>query len=165
LLNNVCLKYTLPSSAYIGQQFHIKLTSFNIFGQSEQTLDQVSASTYVLTGLGSQHTAYLSYFIAGKPAAAGKVVSAVTNARYQAPANFAGSKVLVGTLPTAASTTWSLAKNGTSIGQLVIQSNGSASFSTSAITFEVGDVLTVTAATPQDLTLADVTLNLLVTQF
>jgi Putative phage tail protein len=165
LLNNVCLKYTLPSSAYIGQQFFIKLTSFNIYGQSEQTLDQVSASTYVLTGLGSQQSTYLSYFIGGKPAAGAKVVSAVINARCLALANFAGSKVLVGTLPTAASTTWTLAKNGTSIGQLVIPSNGSTSFSTTATTFEVGDVFSVTAAIPQDPTLSDVTLNLLVTQF
>jgi hypothetical protein len=165
LLNNVCLKYTLPSGAYIGQQLFIKLTSFNIYGQSEQTLDQVPAFTYVLTALGSQQATYLSYFIPGKPAAAALVISRVANARYQVPVNFAGSKVLVGTPPAVASTVWTFAKNGVDFGQLYFYSNASSSFATAAATFEIGDVLTVTAATPQDLALADVTLNLLVTQF
>lgn len=165
LLNNVCLKYTLPSSAYIGQQFKVKLTSFNIYGQSEQTLDQVSAINYTVTGLGSQQPAYLSFFIPGKPAAGATVVSSVANSRFQVPASFQGSTVLVGIWPTAASTTLAFSKNGTAFAVLVIHSNGTWSFIANATTFQAGDVLTVIAPTPQDNTLADVTLNLLITKF
>lgn len=164
LLNNVCLKYTLPSSAYNGQTFFIKLTSFNIYGQSEQTLDEVSAITYGVTGLGSQQAAYLSFFVPGKPLAGATVVSSVANMRYQVPTNFIGSTMVVGTKPTAITTMWTFFRNGMSFGQLAIHSNGDWAFGISATTFEVGDVLTISAPAPQDATLADINFNLQVTK-
>lgn len=164
LLNNVCLRYTLPSSAYNGQIFFIKLTSFNIYGQSEQTLDQVPAISYEVTGLGSQQTAYLSFYVPGKPGAGATVISSVANMRYQVAANFIGSTVLVGTKPTSISTIWNFYKNGVSFGQLSIQTNGDWGFVISPTTFEVADVLSISAPTPQDATLAGITFNLRVTK-
>lgn len=71
------------------------------------------------------------------------------------PANFAGFVRYVGTNPTG-SYVLTLKKNGTSIGTLTIGTDGTVTGSTTgAVTFAVGDALTVTAPASTDATLAN----------
>src|SRR5438128_4671130 len=63
-------KYIYPAS-FIGQTIHVKLPSFNIFGQALQGLAGLTPTSYSLTGDGAiQGPAYVSGSWPGSPAAA-----------------------------------------------------------------------------------------------
>jgi len=77
-------------------------------------------------------------------------------------ANFSGSQGTVGTNPTATAT-YTVNKNGSSVGTIQISTAGAFTFATSggaAVSFAAGDRLTITAPSPQDATLADVGITL-----
>lgn len=81
-------------------------------------------------------------------------------------ANFSGSVGSAGTNPTATAS-FTVAKNGTSVGGVSISTSGVAAFTTtggSALTFAAGDVLKVTAPSSADATLANVAITFIGTR-
>lgn len=78
------------------------------------------------------------------------------------PGNFSGSAGTVGTNPTSTAT-YTVKKNGSSIGTVVVSTGGSVTFTTTSgatETFNSGDRMVITAPSPQDATLADVAVTL-----
>ena len=75
-------------------------------------------------------------------------------------ANWSGAQGTCGTNPTATAT-YTVLKNGSSAGTVVIGTGGAFTFATSgAVSLAIGDRLTITAPSPQDATLADVAFTL-----
>lgn len=77
-------------------------------------------------------------------------------------ADFAGSRGFAGTLPTA-NTSFSIRKNGTPVGGILITTTGTVTFTSSGgdpVSYEAGDVMTIVAQDPADLTIANVAFNL-----
>jgi len=103
--------------------------------------------------------------VAGKPSA-GQIV-AIYTAAYAVifPANFTSpdSKGSVGTNPTATAT-YTVYKNGSSVGTIAISTSGVFTFTTSGFTLNAGDRLTIVAPGSQDTTLADVGITLVGTR-
>lgn len=104
----------------------------------------------------------LGVFAPGKPDAGEVILSWVFVGAVTFPANFSGSACSAGTNPTAS---WSanIKKNGTTIGTLGISTSGVVTFSTTgavAVSFSVGNTLSIVAPTPQDSTLADLSITL-----
>lgn len=76
--------------------------------------------------------------------------------------DFAGSVGSVGTNPTSTAT-YTVKKNGSTVGQIVINTSGVFTFTTSGgapISFSSGDRLEIVSPNPQDATLADVAITL-----
>ena len=149
-------KYIYPAS-FIGQTIHVKLPSFNIFGQSLQGLAGLTPTSYSLTGDGAiQGPAYVSGSWPGSPAASQIVERHILATSVTFPAGLAGSYAASGTAATAA-TTFTIAKNGSAIGTMQFAASGSsASFAmASATTFAPGDLLTIAAPATPDATLAN----------
>lgn len=125
-----------------------------------------SQITNLSTDLASKASATQPYDIPsifiGQPPAS-QVLLLLTIARpVSFAANFAGSTGSVGTNP-AATATFTVLKNGTSIGTASISTGGVVTFTTSggaAQSFVAGDVLEVTAPATQDTTLANVSITL-----
>ena len=149
-------KYIYPAS-FIGQTIHVKLPSFNIFGQALQGLAGLTPTSYSLTGDGAiQGPAYVSGSWPGSPAASQIVERYIFATAVTFPAGFAGSYAASGIAATAA-TTFTIAKNGSAIGTMQFAASGSsASFAmASATTFAPGDLLTIAAPATPDATLAN----------
>jgi hypothetical protein len=100
--------------------------------------------------------------IAGKPTNGEVVLIYTAPAAETFPVNFSGSYGSVGTNPTATAT-YTVLKNGSSIGTIVISTAGKFTFSTSgsAVAVAPGDRITVTAPSPQDSTLDSVGLTII----
>lgn len=105
-----------------------------------------------------------SFAAFGKPAASATVARFVVGRATTLPINLTGSKVSAGTATTAAAT-FTIYKNGGSIGTINIAAGASTATFTfaSAQNLAVGDVITVVAPGTQDSTLADVAVTLLAT--
>jgi hypothetical protein len=103
----------------------------------------------------------VALYAAGKPNASALVLRFVFNRIVAFGINLTGSTASVGTVPTA-STVFALAKNGTSIGTLTFAAaTATGTFSVAvAPNFVSGDVLTVTAPSTPDTTLADLSVTL-----
>lgn len=71
------------------------------------------------------------------------------------PANFAGSTALCGINPTA-SVTFTIYKNGVSIGTLILSTAGTATFTASAVSFNATDTMKIVGPATADLTLANI---------
>ena len=102
----------------------------------------------------------LSMYFADQPTADEELVRFVVAVPFEAPANLVGSQANAATNPTA-SATFTFLKNGTSFGTVVIATNGTATFTATATSFTTGDLFSVVAPDPQDATLADVSISLL----
>jgi hypothetical protein len=103
-----------------------------------------------------------SIFAAGKPLAGELLYSFVSHIPWTLPMNMVGSRASVGVNPTA-SASFSLKKNGTSIGSITISTAGVVTLGTFGAgnqAFVAGDVMSITAPTTQDATLADFSLSL-----
>jgi hypothetical protein len=97
-----------------------------------------------------------------KPDAAGLIFLQTFPRVVTFAANFAGSYGTVRVNPTATAT-YSVKKNGSAIGTIVVSTGGVVTFTTSggaAQAFNAGDRMTVEAPTPQDGTLADAAFTL-----
>jgi len=106
----------------------------------------------------------IAFFIPDKPNdnVSGMVFTAART--FTLPINLTGSVGSVGVNPTGA-VTLSLQKNATSIGSINISTSGVVTFTfTAAVSFAVGDKLVVMTPTPQDATLADVSVTLIGTR-
>jgi hypothetical protein len=149
-------KYVYPSS-FVGQTIHVKLPSFNIFGQAMQSLAGLTPTSYTLTGDGAvQGPAYVSGSWAGSPGAGQAVERYIFATPVTFPSGLGGSYGTAGTAATATAT-FTIARNGTGAGTMVFAAGAtSASFAMGAATlFAAGDVLTISAPTPADATLAN----------
>jgi len=103
----------------------------------------------------------ISFYVQGLPAD-GVDILVLTFARTVDFADdFAGSNATVGVNPTATAE-YDVQKNGVSIGHISISTGGVATFVTDGTTaqFVDDDYLTIVAPTPQDATLADVSITL-----
>lgn len=89
----------------------------------------------------------------------GQIINYPVNQTLKLVTSLTGSKFTLGTNP-ASTATYTLKKNGSSIGSIAISTGGvfTPTFS-SDITFSPGDVFNIIAPSPQDTTLADVGLN------
>ena len=79
------------------------------------------------------------------------------------PALFSGGQVAIGVSATA-QTTYSIEKNGTEVGTIVVETNDTFAFTSTAsaaVAFAAGDVLTIEAQATADATLADVAITLI----
>ena len=149
-------KYVYPAS-FVGQTIHVKLPAFNIFGQAMQSLAGLTPTSYTLTGDGAvQGPAYVSGSWAGSPAAGQVVERYIFATPVTFPAGLGGSYGTAGTAATA-SASFTIAKNGAAIGTMAFAAGATAaSFTMSGATFfAAGDVLTISAPTPADATLAN----------
>ncbi|CPI06573.1 Uncharacterised protein [Burkholderia pseudomallei] len=109
-------------------------------------------------GLAAQPVDLISYQ-PGAPSASAVVLSAITPQAVTFPASLTGSYAKAGTAATA-STTFSIKKNGSSIGSLNFAAgatSGTFTF-TSAVTTSPGDVVQVVAPASPDATLANINL-------
>lgn len=104
----------------------------------------------------------LGFFVAGTLTATQLMLQYIFDQRVTFAANMAGSKFKNVTNPTSTATI-TLKKNGALIGATStasISTGGAATFTTDAVTFAAGDVLTVFAQLVPDATLADVSFTL-----
>lgn len=104
-------------------------------------------------------------FMPGQPGDNAKVIAIVFARAVSFPINFAGSYLKAGAAATADSV-YTVKKNGSSIGTITVAASGTTgTFSVaSAQSFAAGDVLNIIAPTPQDGTLADVSLTIVGTR-
>ena len=112
-------------------------------------------------GAGEATPRDISFYVQGLPAD-GVDILVLTFARTVDFADdFAGSNATIGVNPTATAE-YDVQKNGASIGHISISTGGVATFVTDGTTaqFVDDDYLTIVAPTPQDATLADVSITL-----
>src|SRR3954454_17769567 len=149
-------KYIYPQS-FVGQTIQVKLPAFNIFGQAMQSLAGLTPTAYSLTGDGAvQGPAYVSGSWAGSPGAGQVIERYIFATPVTFPSGLGGSYGTAGIAATA-STSFTIAKNGTAIGTMVFAPAATAaSFTMAAATaFSAGDALTITAPPPADASLAN----------
>lgn len=103
----------------------------------------------------------VGFFIPGKPNDNEVIFTLVAVRDVLFADEFLGSKASVGTLPTDGTATFTIKKNGSSVGTISITTGGVITFATSGTTtaLTAGDTLSVTTPTPQDSTLANVAVN------
>jgi hypothetical protein len=100
----------------------------------------------------------LPFFFSGVPANSQKV-AVVFPRTVTVPASCSGSKVLVGTNPTAQASV-TLKQNGLSVGTVAIATDGTGTFTcASPITISSGDLFSVHAQDASDATLADIAIT------
>jgi hypothetical protein len=149
-------RYRYPAS-FAGQTIHVKLPSFNIFGQALQDLSGLTPTSYTLTGAGAVVApSYVSGSWAGAPGASQVIERFIFATPVTFPAGLAGSYGTAGTAAAAAAS-FGIAKNGTAVGTMAFAAGAtSATFTMTAATgFAGGDVLTITAPAVPDATLAN----------
>lgn len=99
--------------------------------------------------------------LVGKPDAGATVLELTLTRNVAFSGNFSGSQGTVGTNPTSTAT-YTVKKNGSSIGTAVVSTGGVVTFTTTsgaAQSFVAGDRMTVTAPGSQDATLSDVAMT------
>lgn len=97
----------------------------------------------------------LGLFFPGKPTASQLLASITAVRAFSFAANFAGSVASCGVAPTA-STSVSITKNGTAIGTITFAAGATtATFTGSAVSFAIGDVLGFLGAATADATFAN----------
>jgi hypothetical protein len=114
------------------------------------------------TGVISAPNYDLVVTIAGKPAVSANVLNFVTPRAFTLPVNLTGSLGRAGTAATA-TTTFTIKKNGSSVGTLQFAAGQTASTFTFAAqqTFNAGDLLQITAPVSADANLADISIALI----
>lgn len=102
----------------------------------------------------------LGFFVSGTPADNGMVMKFVATRAFSFAEHFAGSTGHCGTNPTSTAV-FNVRKNGSGVGTISIDTSGVFTFATSggAVSFAAGDRLDVLAPTPQDVSLADVSVT------
>lgn len=130
--------------------------------QSTGFVKRTAAGTYTTTAAAPYD---VSNFINGKPLASEILIRTVIVRAISLQANFAGCLAYCSTAAAAAATL-AILKNGVQVGTITFAIGAkSGTFSTSsAITFNVGDQLVVTAPSTVDATLSDISISLYGTQ-
>jgi hypothetical protein len=150
-------------STMIGQTIYLKFLSFNQTFGNVENIAFVTAYPYTITGagLGSTSTAVPAGFVTGSPTAGQTVQLYTFTAPTVLPAGLAGSQGTAGTAATGVSV-FAIDKNGVQVGTMTFAVGSAvASFAMAVQTaFDAGDVLTVTAPSPPDATLANISWTL-----
>lgn len=112
----------------------------------------------------------ITFNLSGKPGAGTKYHVMTVTRSLAFPGNLSGSQLIAGTFPTGTVTmTVSYVRSGTTtpIGNISVNSTGVAQFSTpqnANQSAEAGDLLILTAPSPQDATFSDMALTLVATR-
>lgn len=118
-----------------------------------------NGTTYNISACTAVFPYDLGVDFSGKPGNS-QQYSFIASRAFQLPASLTGSKAWIGTNPTA-TLTMTLNKNGSSIGTVVFSTSGVPTITfASAVTFAIGDVLTIVAPASADATGADIALTL-----
>jgi hypothetical protein len=151
---------------YVGTTLSLKLLSFNIQGQTTDTLASATQYTYDPSGHGfSAQTILISGNVPGRPGAGANVFTYAFQQTVTLKAGLAGSSGVASGAGATSAATFNIYRGigstFTSIGTMVFAAGGTmgqtATFTfLSDVTFNAGDSLTLTAPTPQDATLANV---------
>ena len=157
LANANVFKFTLPTNtSLIGQVVYFKFQSFNIYGSATQDISTCTAFPYTVTGLGGQVPFTIQASAPGTLSANQSVLRYIATSSFYIPAGLTGTVASEGTAATSTAT-FTLAKNGTAFGTIAIAPNGAVTRTAASQTnFAAGDVLTLTAPTTSDPTLANV---------
>jgi hypothetical protein len=148
-------RFSYPNSL-VGQTIYLKFPSINIVGGGLQNLSSVPAYPYTVKGIGRTFSVIVSGSYSGRPAASLVMQSHVFTAPATIPAGLTGSRGTAAVAATA-TTTLIIQKNSINVGTMVFAPLGpSATFTMgSATVFNAGDVLTITAPSTPDATLAN----------
>jgi len=158
-------RFPYPSTL-IGQTVYLKFPCTNIVGGGAQSLASVPACTYTVTGSGKASVATTVSGSFTGPATANLVVQRYVFAgTVMFPAGLTVSQGTAGVGATA-TTTYSIRKNGSSVGTMVFTAGATTATFTmaSATTFMAGDILTVVAPASPDATLANLAWTLVGSQ-
>lgn len=153
-LGGPAFKFVIPNQSYYGVTVSLKFTSYNIYGSAIQGLDAAAEYTYTITGAGSVRNGYIQASQSGLPAAGAVIATYITPSGMTIPGDLAGSVATIGTNPTATAV-FSMKKNGSNFATASVSAGGVVTFTGAETTFAATDVLTITAPSPQDITLAN----------
>lgn len=145
--------YTVKASTGTGTSYVLKAGHVGLFYldfEDVTCFSDVSAAAGFLD---------IGLTIPGQPADAGTVLYFPVVRAFSLPLNLTGSRGACRVNPTATAT-FAVTKNGSSIGSIAISTGGVFTFTLTATSFAPGDLLRITAPTPQDGTLVDVGLTL-----
>jgi putative tail protein len=147
-------RYVYPSNL-IGQTIYVKLLSFNTYGQMLQSLADVTANTYTLTGAGAVHATNVPIQFLGIPQNGSAITRYTFGESVTLPAGLTNSVCTAGTAATA-STTFNILRNGINFATMNFGIGATTATFTLAANenFISGDVLTI-VPTRTDATLAD----------
>ncbi len=157
LANANVFKFTLPTNtSLIGQTVYFKFQSFNIYGSATQDISTCTGFPYTVTGLGRQVPFTIQASATGTLSANQSVLRYIVTGNFYIPAVLAGTVASEGTAATSTAT-FTLNKNGIAFGTIAIAPNGAVTLTATSLTnFTAGDVLTLTAPSTPDPTLANV---------
>lgn len=162
----------LPSTVVNYRGLYSSTTAYNLNDLVVSSFGVTYTALTASTGTALSNTAtwqalspigvpFVSSYV-GNPAAGALVYIYTTTDPFSFPANFLGSSVSCGTNP-GATATYSILKNGSSIGTAAVSTSCGLTGSTSggtSVSFAVNDRLTITAPNPQDSTAANVGITL-----
>lgn len=147
--------YTVKASTGTGASYVLKTGRVGLFYLDFE--DVVCMSDVAAAGGGNFIDIGLT--IPGQPADAGTVLYFPAVRAFSLPTNLTGSRGACRINPTATAT-FAVTKNGSSIGSAAINTSGVFTFTLTATSFVAGDILRISAPTPQDASLVDVGLTL-----
>ncbi len=153
--DNTVFRYAYPAS-FAGSTIFVKLTAFNLLGLQLQDPADVEPFAYVLSGAGIQPAEFLiAGAFSGRPTSL-QQFNYVFVGNRSLPLNLTGSHGAAGIAATG-STVFHIAKNGTNFGTMTFAASATtATFAATAQSFLPGDVLSVTAPSVPDTTLANI---------
>lgn len=159
-LDSAVFKYDIPAQYLEGQEIRIKLPAFNVYGNSVEDISTVADYAYDLTLLGAKRPLVISGSMMDVATMPDQIIiSQLAPFAYSVPANLSGSSVVVLTNPIATAVI-NVNKNGVSFATITIDTAGAVTLAGALTTFNINDVITVTAPNPIDSTLAGVLINL-----
>lgn len=125
-----------------------------------QVGDDLTALSMFNSSLGTSIPYDIGVFIPGLPANAALVMQYVAPRAITLPDDFAGSVGRCATNPTTSAAVFDVLKNGSSVGSVSISTGGVFTFSTTGagVSLAVGDYLSMTAPSPQNAALANVSI-------
>jgi len=145
---------TVKASTGSGSTVVVPPSSSAVIYQNYQDMFVLSAAST------APDTYDLGVYVPDMPDDGAEILKFVAVRAFTLADDFSGSRAHVGTNP-AATAVFTVKKNGASIGTISISTVGVATFLTSGTgveTFTAGDRLSIDAPTPQDATLADVSI-------
>jgi hypothetical protein len=154
-LHNTTAKAATVRTATLGATVTLRAGELSIVASRGTSLVALAASA-----VGGLYD--ISLFIPGQPAASAMVFQFVVPRAISLPVNLAGSLAKAGTAATSAAA-FTLRRNGSNIGTTDLAAGSATAAFTLAggAVFAAGDVLEMLAPSPQDATLADVSITLM----